>query len=243
VALLLGVGVAVVPGRSAAAPDVTWGTPVTAAGDSGPAPKPVAAAHDSAAQPEPAAAELDSTDVSEPDDADRDTAPAARPKPVRKAPPAKFHVTSADTTRRQPPTEPKGFDRPSWVMLRSLAFPGWGQAHNHAWTKAAAIAGVESFFIVRLVADQNDLNRLNTDIEHAASNPALQQDLVDEYNTRSDRFIGHQWWLGALLAYSMLDAYIDAHFRNFRIDLEDDPALPPEERRAAGLKLSWQEHF
>src|SRR5262245_36811720 len=191
----------------------------------------------------------------------RDTTKAAPPRPVATsqaaataadttkatkpaAPsPAKFRVTAVDTTRRQPPTEPKGFERPSWVMMRSLAFPAWGQMHNHAWLKAGAIGATEGYLIARLVDDKLELNRLNRDIDRAANDRDKQQALVETYNARSNKFAGRQWWLGALLAYSMLDAYIDAHFRNFSIDLEDDPALPPEERHAAGLKLSWQEHF
>ena len=158
---------------------------------------------------------------------------------------AKFRVTSVDTVRRLPPTDPTGFDRPKWVMFRSLVFPGWGQAHNGAWAKAIVIAGVEGLFIGRVVQDKVELNRIDGDISTAlaAHDSTRANDLTDQFNSRSNHFVAQQWWLGAVLAYSLLDAYIDAHFRNFRVDLEDDPALPPEERRAAGLKLSWQVHF
>ncbi len=180
-----------------------------------------------------------------PDVAGPDTTRAPRSPLLKSARVRKLKPAVADTSRRQPPTDPTGFDQPRWVMLRSLVFPGWGQLHNRAWTKATIVAGVEGFFIARVVNDHNALSRLSDQIDEArrANNSAAEAILVEQYNARSDRFVAHQWWLGAVLAYSLVDAYIDAHFRNFRVDLEDDPALPPEERHAAGLKLSWQRHF
>src|SRR5437867_10082112 len=96
----------------------------------------------------------------------------------------------------------RGFDTPRWVMLRSLVFPAWGQLHNHAWWKAASIGGTESYLIGRLVDDRRALDRLNADIDasRAAKDAALEATLVDAYNARSDRYVGRQWWLGALLA-------------------------------------------
>ena len=153
--------------------------------------------------------------------------------------------TTATRPRRKPPERLTGWNTPSLVMLRSLVFPGGGQLHNRAWFKAAAIGGVEGLLVTRIVQDKRALNDLSGQIDaaRASHQSALEQTLVGDYNVRSDRYVGRQWWLGALLAYSLLDAYIDAHFRNFRVDLTDDPALPPEERGAAGLRLSWQERF
>ena len=153
--------------------------------------------------------------------------------------------TSGARTRRALYQDPTGFDRPRWVMFRSLVLPGWGQLHNHAWFKAAVIGGTEWTLIARLVDDRRALDRLSDEIDASrlAGDAALEASLTAEFNARSDRFVGRQWWLGALLAYSLLDAYIDAHFRHFRIDLKDDPALPKEDRGAAGLRLSWQERF
>ena len=160
---------------------------------------------------------------------------------------AQADSADADTSkaRRTAPPEFKGFEAPRWVMLRSAAVPGWGQLHNGSWKKAIGIAGLEGLFVAKIVNDQSALRSLNSDIDaaHAAGKTTQEADFILQYNARADRSVAHQWWLGALLAYSMLDAYIDAHFRNFHIDLDDDPALPPEQRRAAGLKLSWQERF
>ena len=148
-------------------------------------------------------------------------------------------------TRRTPPPGFKGFEAPRWVMLRSLVVPGWGQWHNGSWRKAIVMVGLEGWMISKVVADESSLASLDAGIAAARKRGDTNGEtgLIAQFNARSDRSIAHQWWLGSLLAYSMLDAYIDAHFRNFRIDVDDDPALPPEQRRAAGFKLSWQERF
>jgi hypothetical protein len=33
--------------------------------------------------------------------------------------------------------------------------------------------------------------------------------------------------LGGVLAYALVDAYVDAHFRNFDLEFRNDPALTP----------------
>ena len=158
-------------------------------------------------------------------------------------------VTEAapDTARakRTAPPQLTGFDKPVWVMTRSLVFPGWGQIHNGAWWKAGIIGGGESVLIYRLIDDRNVLNDLSAQIDAARANndPVTEAALVAEYNDRSNKHVARQWWLGALVAYSMLDAYIDAHFKHFRVDFKDDPTVPPDDRKAAGLKISWQERF
>jgi hypothetical protein len=146
---------------------------------------------------------------------------------------------------RKPPDDLKGFEQPKWVMARSLVLPGWGQLHNGSWIKALAIGGTETALIVAIVNDKLQLNDLNDEIDaaRAAGDAAREQELVHEYNTRSNKYVARQWWLGAVLAYSLLDAYIDAHFRHFGVGLEDDPALPPDEHHKQGVKLFWQEKF
>jgi hypothetical protein len=130
-------------------------------------------------------------------------------------------------------------------MLRSLVIPGWGQVYNHAWWKAAGVALGEGYLIARIVDDSRALDRLRGEVDQAglSGDADREQTLSDEYNARADRFVGRQWLLGAVVAYALTDAYIDAHFRNFRIEFEHDPALPAGDAKAAGLRVSWQERF
>src|SRR5262245_42396824 len=73
-----------------------------------------------------------------------------------------FRATSASRTPRTPRRVGR-LDQPRWVMLRSLLIPGWGQAHNHAWIKAALLAAGDGSLRVRWLHDERRLSRLNRD--------------------------------------------------------------------------------
>jgi uncharacterized protein DUF5683 len=147
----------------------------------------------------------------------------------------------ADTaTRRAAARAPlSGFDAPRWVMARSLVVPGWGQLHNGSWIKAIGVATGEVVLASRMINDNSALDDLNATIEAARNqgNQEAEAAAVEAYNARLDELVRRQWLFGALLAYSLLDAYIDAHFRNFDIEFGRDPALPggqppaPEKRK------------
>ena len=55
------------------------------------------------------------------------------------------------------------FDQPRWVMLRSLAVPGWGQFHNHAWIKGTLIAVADGSLRWKVLRDERRLSQLNRD--------------------------------------------------------------------------------
>ncbi|HTM57675.1 MAG TPA: DUF5683 domain-containing protein [Candidatus Udaeobacter sp.] len=133
-------------------------------------------------------------------------------------------------------------DQPRMVMLRSVVVPGWGQLHNHAYWKAGFVAAGEGFLISAIVNDRGELDRLHraaiaaqADTDVVRANAA-----VNAYNDRLDRFIGRQWLLAGVVVYSMLDAYVDAHFKNFDIEFRHDPALPGSLSPATSrLDLRW----
>jgi hypothetical protein len=129
----------------------------------------------------------------------------------------------ADSARRRP-----WHEQPRFVMARSLLVPGWGQVHNRAWLKAGLVAGAEAWLASLVVADQRELDRLLVQIDdaRAASDQARELELVNLYNARLDRRLGRQWLLGGVLAYALVDAYVDAHFRGFELEFKTDPALP-----------------
>jgi hypothetical protein len=49
---------------------------------------------------------------------------------------------------------------------------------------------------------------------------------VNEYNARLDQRLSREWLLGGVIAYALVDAYVDAHFRGFDVEFRNDPALP-----------------
>ena len=187
------------------------------------------------AVPESAAAEPDSTPPSE---------VIVVPRTVEHPAPAPEPDAAAGRFVLRTPPRIKGFDAPKWVMARSLLVPGWGQLHNGSWLKAAAIAAGEGLLIARLAKDNRALDDINQDIQaaRAAGDDVAEVAAVTAYNIRLDQLVRRQWLFAALLTYSLLDAYIDAHFRNFEVDFEHDPALPggrpPEDTKSdAGSRL------
>jgi len=139
-----------------------------------------------------------------------------------------------DTLRRR-----AWHDQPRFVMARSLLVPGWGQAHNHAWIKAVLVAGAEGWLGSRIVRDQQALDGWlqelddvragladTTRTDHAAL--ALREvEVVNLYNARLEQRLARQWQFAAVLAYALVDAYVDANFRHFDVEFRNDPALPP----------------
>ncbi len=89
---------------------------------------------------------------------------------------------------------------PTGAMLRSAVVPGWGQLYNGKWFKAILVAGAE----IGLVA-----------------NAVIQNQLAVQANNPFDRAFYEDnrslsiWWLGAVILYSMGDAYVDAHLYRF----------------------------
>ena len=155
-------------------------------------------------------------------------------------------VSAADSARRH-----VWHEAPRWVMARSLLVPGWGQAHNGAWFKAVGVATGEVWLATLLVKDQKELDRLMQEIVNAqaANDQQGEAELVNQYNARLDLRVSRQWLLGALLAYAMIDAYVDAHFRGFELEFQTDPALPtgrdpaPGGRGVVGARLALRWDF
>ena len=154
-------------------------------------------------------------------------------------PPKMTHADSVSAAEAAAP--PRWSDEPRWVMMRSLLIPGWGQFHNRSYTKAVVIAGIEGWLIVNIVQDKHDLNGLEQAVHdaEAGGDPVEAQNAVDAYNEALNRYQGRTWLLAGVIVYSMIDAYVDAHFRNFGVEFKLDSgpgaAMPGTQR----LALRW----
>ncbi|MCE9628212.1 MAG: hypothetical protein K8R56_09895 [Candidatus Eisenbacteria bacterium] len=150
----------------------------------------------------------------------------------------------ADTAKRQP-----WHEQPRFVMARSLLVPGWGQLHNGAWFKAIGVAAGEGYIISQIVRDSRDLDALVARIQPLPAG-AERDRLLIEYNDRFNQRLGRQWILGAVVAYAIIDAYVDANFRGFDVEFQNDPALPggpgslPQgSGNGTGVRLLLRRHF
>ena len=91
---------------------------------------------------------------------------------------------------------------PRGALLRSAAYPGWGQLANRKPYKACVIMALETYLLgVALTAARS------------ASDAA-------ELENRRNAYL---WWLGAAVLYSMLDAYVDANLEG----VGEDASRPP----------------
>lgn len=155
-------------------------------------------------------------------------APAGPPDSVAGTAPA-APAAVADTAARRGPQRPRPWTgQPRVVMLRSLLVPGWGQVHNRAWLKAAGVATAEVWLVSAIFRDKRDLDALLAEVgaAQAAQDEVRYAAAANRYNARLDTYVGRQWMLGGVLAYALVDAYVDAHFRDFDIEFRNDPALP-----------------
>jgi hypothetical protein len=150
-------------------------------------------------------------------------------------------LRARDVSSREPV---KFFDQPRWVMARSFVIPGWGQLHNGSWLKAGAVATAEVWVGSLLLQDLRELDRLDAELAEAtaAGDIARENELITAYNATLASSVGRQWLLAGVLAYALLDAYVDAHFKGFHLEFESDPALPggaPPKGQRVSLRWDW----
>jgi hypothetical protein len=126
--------------------------------------------------------------------------------------------------------------KPFTVMLRSAAFPGWGQAYNHKYLKAGLVVAGEGFLAYQAI---QELRRENQAIDRQDAILAGGGDITDpayidaslDLETHRNRKISWIWFGIAAHLLSMMDAYVDAHLASFDADFGPPPsALNPGER-------------
>jgi hypothetical protein len=100
-------------------------------------------------------------------------------------------------------------------MMRTVAVPGWGQAHNGKWFKAGLFGGTESAFILGAIRE----DKLARDAaRQGGEDPALADEwgqISQDHKARKRDYI---WWGAFTLLLSMGDAFVDAHLRGFNAE-------------------------
>lgn len=109
------------------------------------------------------------------------------------------------------------------AVLLSFLLPGGGQVYTGNWWKAALIAPAEvtlGYFVVK---------------EHLATSAALSAGDSTAYVRHRDARTAFLWWTGAVLAFSMADAYVSAQM--FGFDREIRFAVGPCELRTPNSEV------
>lgn len=93
---------------------------------------------------------------------------------------------------------------PRGAMYRSLAFPGWGQCYNEKKFKSVLVFAAETSVIAGIF------------IQHHRFTNSVTEQKRNFYKDDRNKFV---WWLGGVILFSMLDAYVDAYLQNFDLDM------------------------
>ena len=132
----------------------------------------------------------------------------------------------ADAAAGAQPWQPS----PTGAAVRSLLFPGWGQAYDRKPLKAVIVSGIEQGFIYS-VYRQHSLYRYYSSRD--------QDELAEFYRDQRNRLT---WYLTAAVILSMMDAYVDAHL--YRFDVSEDLSAGPERGGLFGsgvrLNIFWR---
>ncbi len=133
---------------------------------------------------------------------------------------------------------------PTGALIRSAAFPGWGQFYNHKYIKGSVISVGEGVLIYYFIhnwdkAEYYKRKFRQTFLEFSDA-PSLVSDYggtapLDEnywnerrtnvfnkwrkYNGERNKFM---WFTAAAIFFSMFDAYVDAQLMDFDIEMNED---------------------
>jgi hypothetical protein len=113
-----------------------------------------------------------------------------------------------------------GYKSPTGALLRSAFVPGWGQFYNGSYIKAGIIGSLESFLIYQTVYYFRRTSRYEDLYTHDST--GARYSLYQQYDRYRDLRNQHIWFLGITIFFSMFDAYVDAHLKNFNVDLTPD---------------------
>ncbi len=113
-------------------------------------------------------------------------------------------------------TRPLPKRSPSMTMLKSVAFPGWGQYANKKYFRSGVIFLIESYFIYKMVDFGIKAGDARQDWRSLPDSLASQKaEAFRVYADYRDSRNSNIWYAGITIFFSMIDAYVDAHLQDF----------------------------
>jgi hypothetical protein len=132
---------------------------------------------------------------------------------------------------------------PMGALLRSVAFPGWGQFYNRKYLKSAVVFGAETTFITMAVVDWTRMSEHQRNFQNPNYPDRYGEfDLFRAYEDRRNLFL---WITGGIVFLSMFDAYVDAHLYDFKTEQVRDlsvsvlPGVDPNGGMKIVLSISF----
>jgi hypothetical protein len=121
----------------------------------------------------------------------------------------------SDTSKSETPADSVVQTKsPMGALLRSVAFPGWGQFYNRKYLKSAVVFGAETAFITMAVVDWTRMSQHRGNFQNPDYPDRYGEfDLFRFYEDRRNLFL---WITGGIVFLSMFDAYVDAHLYDFK---------------------------
>jgi hypothetical protein len=107
--------------------------------------------------------------------------------------------------------------------MRSAVVPGWGQATNGQWVKAALFAGAEGALLWGIVDEDRLRSEASRNARERPEEAFFWKDQADRHGERKRSYL---WWTAFTILLSVGDAYVDAHLRGFDAEFrEEDSAV------------------
>ena len=119
-------------------------------------------------------------------------------------------------------TTNSNFDSPSWIGVRSLVIPGWGQYYNGHKLKSGIIAGTQLTMAYSIILQNERFQNAKSayDRDTTASSRTHWKAFMKFYENDRNKMI---WWSAGAMLYSVYDAFVDAHLKNFEVGSTIEP--------------------
>jgi hypothetical protein len=154
-------------------------------------------------------------------------------------------LVATPTGAEPPPPQERSQASPASTLLRSIAFPGWGQLENDRPVKAAVVFAAEVSFLASGYVEYRRADR-SRDAEIRAAelgDAARAAEEFRRYTDRRNRGATRLWWATFALMMSMIDAYTDAHLRDFVPAPTPDVSGPELELDLAAQRVGFAVDF
>ena len=119
----------------------------------------------------------------------------------------------APATRISQPDTALETKSPTGALLRSVAFPGWGQFYNRKYFKSVVVFGAETTFITLAAIEWGRMNKHKKNFQNPDHPDRYWE--FEQFEFYEDQRNLYLWITAGIVFLSMFDAYVDAHLYNF----------------------------